>query len=103
MPKSFCTAAQFDEARAFALDEGRRRHLTLVHPFDDAAVIAGQGTLGLEMLEQAPDLDVLVVPIGGGGLISGVAIGAKSINPNIEIVGVQTETVSGGVSTRFIA
>ncbi len=83
--------SQFDEARAFALEEGLRRHLTLVHPFDDAAVIAGQGTLGLEMLEQAPDLDVLVVPIGGGGLISGVAIGAKSINPRIEIVGVQTD------------
>ncbi len=82
--------SQFDEARAFALDEGRRRNLTLVHPFDDPAVIAGQGTLGLEMLTQAPDLDVLVVPIGGGGLISGVAIGAKSINPKIEIIGVQT-------------
>jgi threonine dehydratase len=83
--------SQFDEARAFALEEGRRRQLTLVHPFDDPAVIAGQGTLGLEMLAQAPDLDVLVVPIGGGGLISGVAIGAKSINPKIEIIGVQTE------------
>ena len=83
--------AQFDEARAFALEEGKRRQLTLVHPFDDAAVIAGQGTLGIEMLEQAPDLNVLVVPIGGGGLISGVAIGAKSINPNVEIVGVQME------------
>jgi threonine dehydratase len=83
--------SQFDEARAFALEEGRRRRLTLVHPFDDPAVIAGQGTLGLEMLAQAPDLDVLVVPIGGGGLISGVAIGAKSINPKVEIIGVQTE------------
>jgi threonine dehydratase len=83
--------SQFDEARAFALEEGRRRNLTLVHPFDDPAVIAGQGTLGLEMLTQAPDLDVLVVPIGGGGLISGVAIGAKSINPKLEIIGVQTE------------
>jgi len=83
--------SQFDEARAFALEEGRRRQLTLVHPFDDPAVIAGQGTLGLEMLAQAPDLDVLVVPIGGGGLISGVSIGAKAINPKIEIIGVQTE------------
>lgn len=83
--------SQFDEARAFALEEGKRRQLTLVHPFDDAAVIAGQGTLGMEMLEQAPDLNTLVVPIGGGGLISGVAIGAKSINPNVEIVGVQME------------
>ena len=83
--------SQFDEARAYALEEGRRRQLTLVHPFDDPAVIAGQGTLGLEMLAQAPDLDVLVVPIGGGGLISGVSIGAKAINPKIEIIGVQTE------------
>ena len=83
--------AQFDEARAFALEEAKRRQLTLVHPFDDPAVIAGQGTLGLEMLAQVPDLEVLVVPIGGGGLISGMAIGAKSINPGIEIVGVQTE------------
>jgi threonine dehydratase len=83
--------SQFDEARTFALEEGRRRNLTLVHPFDDPAVIAGQGTLGLEMLMQAPDLEVLVVPIGGGGLISGVAIGAKALNPRLEIIGVQTE------------
>ncbi len=90
--------SQFDEARAFALEEGQRRQLTLVHPFDDPAVIAGQGTLGLEMLAQAPDLDVLVVPIGGGGLISGVAIGAKSINPNIEISRRADGAISRGVS-----
>ena len=91
--------SQFDEARAFALEEGRRRNLTLVHPFDDPAVIAGQGTLGLEMLTQVPDLDVLVVPIGGGGLISGVALGAKSINPTIEIVGVQTTRYPSAYNT----
>ena len=59
----------------------RREGLTFVHPFDDAAVIAGQGTLGLEMLEAAPDLDVLVVPIGGGGLIGGIATAAKALRP----------------------
>jgi threonine dehydratase len=64
---------------------------TFVPPFDDPAIIAGQGTVALEMLDAAPDLDVLVVPIGGGGLISGMAIAAKDRKPAIEIVGVQTE------------
>ena len=59
--------------------------LTFVHPYDDPVVIAGQGTVALEMLEDAPDLDTLVVPIGGGGLISGIAIAAKALKPSIEI------------------
>jgi threonine dehydratase len=63
------------------------RGLTLVHPYDDVRVMAGQGTIALEMLEEAPDLDVLVIPIGGGGLISGNAVAAKAVNPKIEIVG----------------
>lgn len=63
--------------------------LILVHPFDDDLVIAGQGTIGIEMLEEVPDLDVLVVPIGGGGLISGISIAAKAIKPDIEIIGVE--------------
>jgi threonine dehydratase len=67
-----------------------REGLTFVHPYDDPAVIAGQGTIALEMLEDAPGLDTLIVPIGGGGLISGVAIAAKSVKPEITIVGVQT-------------
>jgi threonine dehydratase len=67
------------------------RGLTLVHPFDDADVIAGQGTVALEMLEDAPDLDVLCVPIGGGGLMSGIAIAAKALKPGIELYGVQSE------------
>ncbi len=68
-----------------------KRGLTFVHPYDDALVIAGQGTVALEMLEDAPGIDTLIVPIGGGGLISGMAIAARSLKPDIEIVGVQAE------------
>ena len=64
-------------------------NLTLVHPYDDAAIIAGQGTIGIEMLEDAPDLDMLVVPVGGGGLISGIALAARALKPGIEIVGAE--------------
>lgn len=64
-------------------------NLTLVHPYNDPAIIAGQGTCGVEMMEDAPDLDVIVVPIGGGGLISGIAIAAKAVRPDIEIIGVE--------------
>ena len=74
-------------ARAIAEREG----LTFIHPYDDAKVIAGQGTLGLEMLEEAPELDTLVVPVGGGGLISGIAVAAKGIKPDIAIYGAQAE------------
>lgn len=81
---------QFDETLAFTLHQAQVRGMTLVHPFDDPAVIAGQGTLGLEMMEQRDDLDVLVVPVGGGGLIAGVALACKSLRA-IDIVGVQTE------------
>ena len=62
-----------------------------MHPFDDPHVAAGQGTLGLEMMEQTPDLDCVVVPIGGGGLIAGVATAVKGINPDIEVIGAQAE------------
>ncbi|MBM4219293.1 MAG: threonine ammonia-lyase [Gammaproteobacteria bacterium] len=68
------------------------RRLTLVHPFDDADVIAGQGTVALEMLDAFPSIDMLVVPVGGGGLVAGMAIAAKSRNPRLEIVGVQSES-----------
>ncbi len=74
-------------AREIAAAEG----LTLVHPYDDAHVIAGQGTAGLEFFSDVPDLDVLLVPIGGGGLISGVAVAARRMLPSLEIIGVQTE------------
>ena len=65
--------------------------LVFVHPYDDETIIAGQGTIGLEMLADFPDLDMIVAPIGGGGLISGIAIAAKGLKPSIRIVGVETE------------
>lgn len=76
-----------EEARRIATAEGR----TYVHPFDDPAVIAGQGTCALEMLADDPDLDVLVVPVGGGGLLAGMAVAARDLAPGIDLVGVQTE------------
>lgn len=76
-----------EAARALEREEG----LTFIHPFDDPLIMAGQGTLAIEFLRDFPDLDVLVVPIGGGGLISGIAVAAKHIRPDIRIIGVQTE------------
>jgi threonine dehydratase len=81
----------FDDAHAYAKQLEAEQNLVFIHPFDDPEVIAGQGTIALEMLADAPDLDLLVVPIGGGGLISGVATAAKAIKPSIEIIGVEAE------------
>ena len=82
---------RFDDAYALARQMEADEGLVFVHPFDDPAIVAGTGTVALEMLVAAPDLDVLVVPIGGGGLISGIAIAAKALRPDIEIVGVEAE------------
>jgi len=79
-----------DAAREAADALAHARGLVLVHPYDDPNVIAGQGTIGLELLTDLPELDMLIVPIGGGGLISGIAVAAKAIKPEIEIVGVQS-------------
>lgn len=79
------------EARAHAYQLAQEQQLTFVHPYDDEAIAAGQGTLALEMLEAQPDLDMLVVAIGGGGLIAGVATAAKAVRPGIKVVGVQTQ------------
>ena len=82
--------ANYDEACEEAIRRGEQQHLTFIHPFDDDAVIAGQGTLGLEMLQQHPAIEAVVVPIGGGGLIGGIACAIKETNPKVQIIGVQT-------------
>jgi threonine dehydratase len=81
--------ANYDEAFAKAVESSQQDHLTLIHAFDDDAVIAGQGTLGLEIAQQQPDVDALVVPIGGGGLIGGIACAVKETNPAVQVFGVQ--------------
>jgi threonine dehydratase len=80
------------EAFEHSLKIRAEQDLTLVHPFDDAQVMAGQGTIALEMLATQPDLEQLVVPIGGGGLISGIAVAAKALSPKIQIIGVQSSS-----------
>lgn len=79
----------YDDAYAKALELRDQHGYTFVHPFDDELVIAGQGTIGLEILEQLPDVEAVIVPIGGGGLISGVALALKTLKPDIKIYGVQ--------------
>jgi threonine dehydratase len=92
--------ANFDAAQAnasgLALESGR----TLVHPFDDLAVIAGQGTMGLEMIEAVPDLDIVVLPVGGGGLLAGVATVVKACRPAVRVIAVQTENTCAFSAAR---
>jgi threonine dehydratase len=85
----------FDETLEMAKSISQREGATFVHPFDDPKVIAGQGTVGLEMLDAQPELTVLVVPVGGGGLISGVATAAKAVSPAVRIIGVQSQAYPG--------
>lgn len=80
----------FDEALAFALELNEKRGATFIHAFDDEAVITGQGTVGLEILDQLPEVEAVICPVGGGGLIAGVAMAVKEKNPNIAVYGVQT-------------
>ncbi len=80
--------ANYDEAYAYAKIYGEEHQLDFVHPFEDTAVIAGQGTVALEMLDDVEDLDVVIVPVGGGGLISGIAVAIKALNPAIRVIGV---------------
>lgn len=86
--------ASFDEAVAYSRELGREHGYTYVHAFDDERVIAGQGTIGCEIADVLPDVNVIVVPIGGGGIISGIAIAAKSLIPNVRVIGVQAENVA---------
>ena len=81
----------FDDARVHGLALAHERGLVVVHPYDDLAVAAGQGTIGLEMLKQQPRIDTLIVAVGGGGMISGVATAARALKPEVEVIGVQTE------------
>jgi threonine dehydratase len=85
------TGDTLDASAVAAREIAARDGLTFVHPYDDEAIVAGQGTIGLEMLEDAPDLETIVVPVGGGGVISGIAIAAKALKPGIELVGVEAE------------
>ncbi|MGJ5067274.1 threonine ammonia-lyase [Bradyrhizobium sp. SZCCHNRI1009] len=85
------SGATLEEAGAFAREHGAAKGMTMIHPYDDPLIIAGQGTVALEMLAVVPELDTLVVPIGGGGLISGMAVVARAIKPGLRIVGVQAE------------
>lgn len=81
----------FDDAFLAAVEQAKSNRKTMIHAFNDPLIIAGQGTVGLEIYEQVENLDVVLVPIGGGGLISGVAVAIKSLNPNIKIIGIQAE------------
>ncbi|EYE87591.1 threonine dehydratase [Fervidicella metallireducens AeB] len=84
----------YDDCYAKAVEVQKETGATFVHPFNDPYVIAGQGTIGLEILEELPNADAIVVPIGGGGIIAGIAIAAKTINPNIKIIGTQAEIIA---------
>jgi len=93
----------YDEAYTHAREVERKRDLVFIHPFDDERVIAGQGTLGLEVLEQRPDLEALLVPVGGGGLIAGVATAVKARTPAVRVIGVQARvlpSIADGIAVR---
>ena len=90
----------WDEANEYALELIKQRGYTYVHPFDDHALIAGQSTLGQELMEDWPEVDVIVAPIGGGGLISGVALAAKHKNPKVRVIGVEVVRRAGHAGQR---
>ena len=87
------TGANYDEAYEHARRIQAERGLVFVHPFDDPRVIAGQGTIGLELLEQCPDLEAVVAPVGGGGLVAGIAVAVKAVKPGVQVIGVQADAL----------
>lgn len=86
----------YDESYQKAVEEAEESGATFVHAFDDPLVIAGQGTIGYEMIKEYPDLDAVIVPVGGGGLISGIAIAVKHLNPKVQVIGVQPKGSNAG-------
>src|SRR5205085_7861482 len=88
------TGDTFDEAVAYSRELQEKYGYPYVHAFDDEKVVAGQGTIGLEIVDDLPEVDVVVVPIGGGGLISGISTAVKSLRPNARVIGVQAENAS---------
>jgi len=90
----------YDDAYAHACKLRDETGATMIHPFDDDEVIAGQGTIGLEILEQLPDVEAVIVPVGGGGLIAGVAYAIKQLNPNVKVYGVQAERAASMAKSR---
>ncbi|HEX8907378.1 MAG TPA: threonine ammonia-lyase [Longimicrobiaceae bacterium] len=92
--------AVYDEAMAKAMEIRAAEGQALIHPFDMDAVIAGQGTIGLELLEQCPEMDVVVIPLGGGGLISGIAMAIKEIRPEVRVVGVESSVLPAALRAR---
>ena len=90
----------YDDAYAHAVKLRDETGATFIHPFDDDEVIAGQGTIGLEILEQLPSVDAIIVPVGGGGLVSGVAYAVKQLNPNVKVYGVQAERAASMAESR---
>jgi threonine dehydratase len=85
----------YDEAYSYALNLSKQKHFYFIHPFNDMDVIAGQGTIGLEILDEDIDIDQIIIPIGGGGLIAGIASYVKEVRPDIKIIGVQSENAAG--------
>jgi threonine dehydratase len=90
----------YDEAMAEALRLREEEGQTLIHPFDDPAIIAGQGTIGLELLEQCPEMDVVVVGVGGGGVISGIATAIKEVRPEVRVIGVESDALPAALRAR---
>jgi threonine dehydratase len=80
-----------EQSANFARARAQEKSLTFIHPYDDPLIIAGQGTVAVELLEQAPDVDCIVVPVGGGGLIAGMAVAVRALRPQVRLIGVQTE------------
>jgi len=97
----FLEGKDYDEAHLIAEEFARKQGATYIHAYEDAEAIAGQGTVGLEIMSDLPKVEAILVPVGGGGLISGVAIAAKTINPRVRVIGVQSEaSPSGYLSLR---